>query len=229
MLSNSFFNRVQLPRPIMTKLRYLLLTLCITLLTGCGGGGSEPAVVVIFGDSLTDNNGRFVTPSEHWVEKLKAQIVADGLDAPASISVVNEGFAGENSQDALDRLPGVLANYKPTHIILTHGTNDISPTCPQCADVITRPYLEAMAALSKEAGARVIMGEFTLRAYGSEVAQAYTNAYQNAAQNSGSTYVNMVAGIPFDLSNYNFDGIHFADGAQEALKNNIAAALFPML
>jgi acyl-CoA thioesterase-1 len=211
----------------MTKLRSLLLTLAIALLTACGGGSAEPKVVVMFGDSLTDNNGEFVTRSQHWVEKIKAQITANGLDANVSVTVVNEGIGGENSQEALDRLPGVLAKYKPSHIVLTHGTNDISPTCPQCAEIITRPYLEAMAQLAKDAGVRVIMGEFTLKAYGSEVQQAYSVAYQKASQNSGSTYVHLVAGIPYDLSNYQFDGIHFTDGAQEAIKNNLAAVLFP--
>jgi acyl-CoA thioesterase I len=215
----------------MNKLSTLLVSLSMLLLTACGGGSDTkgPAVIVAYGDSLTANDARWVTPTEHWVERLKSAVTAEGLNAERSVTIVNEGLGAENSIDALDRLPGVLAAHKPTHIILMHGTNDIPPFCPECPNDITRGYMEAMAKLAKEAGAEVIMGEFTLKAYGGEIAQAYTAAYQNAAANSKSTYVNLVNGIPYDANNYEFDGIHFTDAAQEAIKNNVAGALFPML
>lgn len=215
----------------MNKLSTLLVSLSVLLLSACGGGSDTkgPAVIVAYGDSLTANDARWVTPSEHWVERLKSAVTAEGLTAERPITIVNEGLGGENSIDALDRLPGVLATHKPTHIILMYGTNDIPPFCPECPNDITRPYLEAMAKLAQEAGAEVIMGEFTLKAYGGEIAQAYTAAYQAAASNSKSTYVNLVNGIPYDGVNYEFDGIHFTDAAQEAIKNNVAGALFPKL
>jgi acyl-CoA thioesterase I len=211
----------------MKFLSTLVLSISALLLSACGGGGSSgPAVVVAYGDSLTENKGQFVTPSEHWTERLKAQISAEGI---TSVTVINEGIGGEDSQRALDRLPGVLANYKPTHIILTHGTNDLPPNCLECPEVITRPYIESMAKLAKDAGATVIMGEFTVKYLGGGLAQAYTVAYQTAARNTDSTYVNLVAGLPYDLSNYFPDGIHFTDAAQETIKNNIASVLLPML
>lgn len=207
------------------------MSLSLLLLTACGGGSEPrgPAVIMVYGDSLTANDGRWVAPSEHWVERLKAAITAEKLDAESPVTVVNEGLSAENSQDALDRLPLALATHKPTHVVLLHGTNDISPFCPECADVITRPYLEAMAKLAKASEAKVIVGEFTLKAYGGGIAGAYTAAIQKAASNSESTYVNMVTNIPFDGTGYQFDGIHFTDGSQETIKNNLSAALFPML
>lgn len=215
----------------MKKVLVFAVALMSLSLTACGGGSAspEPAVVVAFGDSLTANNAMFVTPSVHWVELLKAQIKANGLDAKRSVTVINEGIGGEDSTAALARLPAVLVNDKPTHIILTHGTNDLPPYCLDCPAAITQVNLEAMAELAKKAGVKVIMGEFTLRAYGTPMAQAYTKAYQAAALNSKTTYANLVQGIPFDGNYYQPDGIHFTDAAQDALKNNVAAALFPML
>lgn len=215
----------------MKKLSTLFVSLSMLLLAACGGGSdsSKPAVVVMFGDSLTNDGGQWVNPGELWVEKLKAQVTADGIDAKRSVTIVNEGLGGEDSQAALDRLPGVLATHKPTHIFLMHGTNDIPPFCPECAEVITRPYLEAMAKLAQDAGAKVIFGEFTLKAYGGETAQAYSAAYQKAASNTKSTYVNMSNGVPYDGNYYHFDGVHFTDSAQVLIKNNAASALFPML
>jgi acyl-CoA thioesterase I len=215
----------------MKKLSTLLVSLSMLVLSACGGGSdsSGPVVVVTFGDSLTNDGGQWVNPSELWVEKLKAQVTADGLDAKRSVTIVNEGKGGEDSIDALSRLPGVLATHKPTHIFLMHGTNDIPPFCPDCPEVITRPNLEAMAKLAQDAGVKVIFGDFTLKAFGGEIAQAYTAAYQKAAANTKSTYVNMSNGIPYDGNYYHFDGTHFTDAAQDLIKNNAASALFPML
>lgn len=185
-------------------------------------------MVVVFGDSLTENKAQFVTPSEHWTVKLQQQITANGLDAKRTVTVINEGIGGENTDDALLRLPGVLAQYKPTHIFLTHGTNDIPPFC---CGYFGQPQanLEAMAALAKKAGVKVIMGEFTLKVFGDDIANGYTNMYVQAAKNSKSTYVNLVKNLPYDAGNYQPDGVHFTDGAQEAIKNNAASALFPLL
>lgn len=212
----------------MKKFASVLLSLSCLVLSACGGGSPGPAVIVAFGDSLTENKGQFVTPSEHWTVKLKEQITASGVDANRSVTVVNEGIGGENSDDALLRLPGVLATYKPTHIILTHGTNDIPPFC---CGYFAQPQanLEAMAALAKAAGVKVIMGEFTLKVYGSDIQAGYTNMYVQAAKNSKSTYVNLVKDIPYDGSNYQDDGVHFKDAAQEAIKSNLVSALFPLL
>ncbi len=217
----------------MNLLKALLVTLSLLVLTACGGGSSEddePVVILAFGDSLTANDAVFVTPSEHWIERLKAAITKEKLNVSRSVTVINEGIGGENSQDALDRLPGVLARYKPTHVILLHGTNDISPFSPESANDITAVYLEAMANVAKDAGVKeVIMAEFNLRAYGEFISNAYTVAYQKAARNTDSAYVHMTEGIPFDGVNYFPDGIHFTNGAQEALKNNLVSVLFPML
>ncbi|MEX1167741.1 MAG: hypothetical protein WEK74_12910, partial [Hydrogenophaga sp.] len=114
------------------------------------------------------------------------------------------------------------------HIILTHGTNDIPPFC---CGFFGQPQanLEAMAALAKQAGVKVIMGEFTLKVYGTDIAAGYTNMYAQAAKNSKSTYVNLVKDTPYDGGNYFPDGIHFRDASQDSIKNSAASALFPLL
>jgi acyl-CoA thioesterase I len=219
----------------MKLLQHAFLVLMVGLLSACGGGSDDeggvattPAVVVAFGDSLTANNGSYVTPGVHWVEKLKARISADGINAKVSVTVVNEGRNGETTSQALARLPSVLSAHRPTHIFLAHGTNDIWWECPGCF-ARAQGNLQQMAELAKAAGAKVIMTDMNFKTNGAAQAQAYTAMFTGAAAATGTTYVDMAAGLPYDLSAYYPDGVHFTDGAQDTLMNNAARALFPLL
>ena len=219
-------------KPQMKIAKHLLLALTFAVLSACGGGSSDPAptqpaVVVVFGDSLTEG-GAYVTPGNRWVEKLGAQIKADGLDAKAPISVSNLGRSGETSTQALSRLPGILAARKPTHIILAHGTNDIWWDCPGCYDR-TQDNLLQMANLAKAAGAKVIMGDFTFKIRGDAAAQSFSAMYTNVASATGSAYVQLINGIPFDSVNYHADRVHLTDAAQDAIEGNAAKALYAIL
>lgn len=216
----------------MSWMRAVLILAFVAGLMSCGGGSddegrSTPAVVVLFGDSLTENRGEFVTPSEHWETRLKAKISAEGLDRNAPVTVVNEGIGGETTVGALRRLPNVLAAHRPTHVVIQHGTNDIWTRCGPCFDE-TRGNLEQLATIAKNAGAQVVFAETTFRLRGGGEAAAYTDMVQRAAQNTGSTYVNLVGNVPYDGANYS-DGIHFTDTPQEAMTNNLVGGLFPLL
>lgn len=197
----------------------LASALALSLLAACGGGGGDEGasrnVVVLFGDSLADNNGRFVTPTEHWTEKLKAQ----RTDSTIVVSAVG----GETTVRALQRLPSVLAAHRPTHIVLMHGTNDLWRECQGCYKA-TQENLEKMAAIARGQGVTVIFGEMTFKRFGGAVAGAYSNIYQSAASNTGSRHVNMVAGVPYDRANYHPDMVHFNNGAQTALKDSVVNA-----
>ncbi len=216
----------------MSRMRAALIVAVATILVACGGdsddgGRTTPAVVVLFGDSLTENRGEFVTPSQHFETRLKARISAEGLDRTAPVTVINEGIGGDTTVGALQRLPNVLAAYKPTHIVIQHGTNDIWTRCGPCFDE-TRGNLEQLAVAARNAGAKVVFAETTFRLRGAGEAAAYTDMVQRAAQNTGSTYVNLVSNVPYDGAHYS-DGIHFTDLAQEAMTNSLAAGLFPLL
>lgn len=215
----------------MRWMQAVLILVSATVMAACGGGDDEgrstPAVVVLFGDSLTENRGEFVTPSQHFETRLRGKISAEGLDRNAPITVVNEGIGGETTVGALRRLPNVLAAHRPTHVVIQHGTNDIWTRCGPCFNE-TRANLEQLAVIAKNAGAQVVFAETTFRLRGGGEAAAYTDMVQRAAQNTGSTYVNLVANVPYDGAHYS-DGIHFTDLAQEAMASSLAGGLFPLL
>jgi lysophospholipase L1-like esterase len=217
----------------LNPLRIFFLLLSLAFLTACGGGSdgkpqpTQPIVVVAYGDSLT-HGGIYVTPGNRWVEKMAAQIQADGIDAKTSVTVVNQSISGETATQALARLPSVLASQRPTHIFLAHGTNDIWWDCPGCYDR-TQQNLLQMANLAKAAGAKVIMTDFTFKIRGDAAALAFSNMYTQVAQATNSSYLQIIAGIPLDDANYHPERVHLRDAAQEALKNNAVKALYATL
>lgn len=100
-------------------IRSACLLLVLLLVPGCTGKPQlQPlpadSTVLAFGDSLTLGSG--VEP-HHSYPAVLAQL--------SEFEVVNAGVAGELSESGLERLPGLLQQYRPGLVILTHGGNDL--------------------------------------------------------------------------------------------------------
>ena len=126
----------------------LVLALLLALLTACGEDARLPplapdAVILAFGDSLTHGTG-----------------AGEGEDYPAVLAgltgrrVVNAGVPGEESGDALARLPGVLDEVRPSLVILGHGGNDL---LRRRAPESIAENLRDMAGLVRSQGAAVLL------------------------------------------------------------------------
>lgn len=105
------------------KLSFVILTCALLILTGCSKNPTiqpvtNSSVVVAFGDSLTAGCGAETAESY-------PAILAERLGC----RVINAGISGEVSSDGYRRLPGILAKYKPSLVILCHGGNDLLQQC----------------------------------------------------------------------------------------------------
>lgn len=101
---------------------WLGLGATVLLLWGCGEDPgaqlsplSEDAVILAFGDSLTEGRGA----------SRDSQSYPAVLEELIGRSVVNRGISGELSREGALRLPGVLDEVAPDLLLLAHGGNDL--------------------------------------------------------------------------------------------------------
>lgn len=158
---------------IVAPLIWLLLSL---LAAGCDRTPKitplpTNAVVLAFGDSLTNGNG--AAPGEAYPEVLAGLL---------GRTVINAGVPGEISAAGLNRLPQLLEQYRPNLVILCHGGNDFLQRLDRAQ---TAANLAAMIELIKATGADVVLvgvPEFGLilnpPAFYGELAKRFTIPYE---------------------------------------------------
>ena len=103
----------------------------------------EGAVIVAFGDSLTQGEG-----------VKKAQSYPAVLQSLTGHKVINSGIAGETTTEGLQRLDAVLVRYQPELVILLEGGNDILQNVPAS---IIQENLSKMIEMAKARGIAVVL------------------------------------------------------------------------
>jgi acyl-CoA thioesterase-1 len=101
------------------------------------------AAVLALGDSLTFGTGATLETSYPAV-----------LAALSGWQVINAGVPGDTSAQALERLPALLQEHKPTLVLVSIGGNDLLRRLPE-AD--TRASLQRICELAQAAGAQVLL------------------------------------------------------------------------
>lgn len=76
--------------------------------------------VVCIGDSLTEGYG--IEESKRWSNLLSNEL---------NVEFINSGISGDTTAGMLARFNETVVQYKPSHVIITGGTNDISMNLPE--------------------------------------------------------------------------------------------------
>ena len=228
-------------RMFKNLLKFSALFVLALSLTACGDSTStsdsnkptKPTVVLVFGDSISQGYGtsivgiqyQQVTPGQTYAELLRARIQSENLAEFATINVINASLGSEYTEEAIYRLPSLLAAFKPTHVLLAHGTNDAGSDLPNS---YISGNLSTMISMVKNSGAKPLLADVTFTRYGSDFAAAYSQMIVNTANVTGATYVALLKGVVGNPSYYLSDGVHLNDAAQPIMMNNVWEKLIPL-
>ena len=189
---------------------------------------------MIFGDSTSQGYGiemlgtyyENVRPGTIYGDLLVTRLQAENIAEFAPITVVNASLGSEFTSQAIDRLPALLAAYRPTHVVLAHGTNDAGSGYPNS---YMATNFTTMINMVYNSGAKPLLADVTFTRYGTEFANAYSQMVFNTAAKTGATYVSILNGIAGNPTYYLEDGFHQNEAAQPFMLNNLWAKLIPLL
>jgi acyl-CoA thioesterase-1 len=128
-------------------------------------GAAAPAagtpLILVLGDSLSAEYG--LKRGTGWVALLEQRLAAQKVAA----RVVNASVSGETTAGGRSRLPALLQQHKPTHVVIELGANDALRGLPLGG---TEDNLAQMTQAAQKAGARVLL-------VGMQVPPNYGTAY----------------------------------------------------
>jgi acyl-CoA thioesterase-1 len=196
--------------------------ICALLLSVFGWSHATAQTVLVVGDSLSAAYG--IEKQQGWVALLRQRLQAAGLPH----EVVNASITGDTTRGGLSRLPGALARFSPTVVVIALGGND---GLRGFAPSQTRANLRDMIRLSRAAGARVLLLGVKLPAnYGKAYGDKFHRIYRDLADAEQVPLVPFfLEGVAETLDLMQPDGIHPAAAAQPRILDNVWSELGPML
>ena len=144
-----------------------LAALLIAALLGAPALAQAPAnataanTILVVGDSLSAEYG--LKRGTGWVPLLEKQL----SNEKKSARVVNASISGDTTSGGRSRLPALLAQHKPSAVVIELGGNDALRGLPLD---MTEKNLTAMTQAAKQAGAKVLL-------LGMQVPPNYGGAY----------------------------------------------------
>lgn len=188
----------------------------------CMAQGASAGTVLIVGDSISAAFG--LDTRQGWVALLEQRLRAEGFDD----KVVNASISGDTSAGGQARLPALLAEHKPSLVVVELGGNDgLRGQLP----TQLQQNLASMIDRSREANAKVLLLGMRLPPnYGKRYTDAFAQVYADLEAEKKVPLVPFflegVGGIPELMQ---ADGIHPAQGAQQKLLENAWPSIKPLL
>lgn len=217
---------------------------CLLVLNGCGGSsagrqttGPSPlpspsaphltaATFLAFGDSLTegytsDSQGLRLEPSVSYPSRL--QTLLGARFANQSVTVFNDGKAGETAAEGSRRLPGDLSLHPADVLLLLEGINDIHGSVGPSGIPPAIAALRTMIDDARRRGMQVVAGTLlparpgALRPGTVALIPSFNAQMVPMAQGEGAIVVDLYSSLLSDMSYWiGPDGLHpTAAGYQE--------------
>jgi acyl-CoA thioesterase I len=207
----------------------LLAAHCSGNVLAAGSAPKPPAprsaAVLVVGDSLSAEYG--ITRGSGWVALLEERLKKDKITA----RVINASISGDTTSGGRSRLPALLKQHQPTHVVIELGGNDALRGLPLA---MTETNLSVMTRTAQAAGAQVVIVGLQMppnygKAYGDAFAALFTNV---ARANKASVVPFMLKGVadgadPLKL--FQPDRIHPLAEAHPIILGNVWPVLRPLL
>ena len=217
-------------RPFLYR-RHFIAAACLTLCAGtypprlANASAGSAATILVLGDSLSAEYG--LRRGSGWVALLEARLKAEQINA----RVINASISGDTTSGGRSRLGALLAQHRPSHVIIELGGNDALRGLPL---PMTQDNLRSMAQAAQKAGARVLLiGMQVPPNYGADYAARFSDVFRSVARDSKAALV------PFFLEGVNdpkdptrlfqADRIHPREEAHPIMLTNIWPELKKLL
>ncbi|TAJ56626.1 MAG: arylesterase [Variovorax sp.] len=182
-------------------------------------------MILVLGDSLSAEYG--LKRGEGWVPLLEKRLAQQKVDA----TVVNASISGDTSSGGRARFAALLAQHKPSHVVLELGANDALRGLPLTD---TEANLLQITQSAQAAGAKVlIVGIQVPPNYGGDYTRRFEAVFAKVASTTRSALVPFllkgVADAPNAMSLFQADRIHPTAAAQPQLLDNVWPELRKLL
>jgi acyl-CoA thioesterase-1 len=193
--------------------------------SGALASAAGTPVILVVGDSLSAEYG--LKRGTGWVALLEGRLAQEKIAA----KVVNASISGDTTSGGRSRLPALLAQHKPTHVILELGGNDALRGLPLSG---TEDNLSAMTEAAQKAGARVLLvGMQVPPNYGGDYANRFSGLFAKVAKDRKAAVVPFfLAGVadgPDPTKLFQPDRIHPTAEAQPRMLDNVWPELKKLL
>lgn len=186
-------------------------------LAGTAATARQTTTILVVGDSLSAEYG--LKRGSGWVALLTQQLETAKVNA----QVVNASISGDTTSGGRSRLPALLAQHKPTHVIIELGANDALRGLPL---QLTKDNLTFMTQAAQKAGAKVLLVGMQLPPnYGRDYGEKFATVFGQVAR------ANKAALVPFllkgvadkanALSLFQADRIHPKEEAHPIMLANV--------
>jgi acyl-CoA thioesterase-1 len=185
---------------------------------------ANPTVLVV-GDSLSAEYG--LKRGSGWVALLERKLAGEKIDA----RVVNASISGDTTSGGRSRLPALLAQHKPSHVVIELGGNDALRGLPLG---MTETNLSAMVQAAQKAGARVLLVGIQLPPnYGADYGNKFAALYEQVGKRHKAAVVPFIlkgfAEGPDAPKFFQPDRIHPTEQAQPLMLANVWPELKKLL
>ena len=199
--------------------------LCGGALPATAAPAPPPPKLLVVGDSLSAEYG--LRRGSGWVALLNTRLLQE---VPAA-QVVNASISGDTTAGGRSRLPALLQQHRPTHVVIELGANDALRGLPLA---MTEANLRAMTRACQAAGAKVLLiGMQVPPNYGGPYTRDFQALFSQVARTEKTALVPfLLAGIADDNNPaqwFQADRLHPNEAAHPRIADTVWAVLRPWI